>query len=254
MRITMISHSCLLIELGGKHILTDPWMTEPIYWGRLFHRFGVGVDIEQLPPLDLIVVSHGHDDHLDEGTLRRLDPRTPVAVLDKAAAKVRRLGFQTVHPMTRGRSLQLGSLGVHGCHGKHPGGQVTYLLEGPEGRIYFGGDTTYDEGLLHVGRDFGPIDVALLPVSGGRLFGDHIHLHMNPTESARLAGSIGARIAVPIHYHFELRGVPAFLARRLEVGHQAAAFADRLAELSPAVAFAEIPVGQSLEPAPVSAG
>ncbi len=248
MRITMISHSCLLIELGGKTILTDPWMTEPIYWGRLFHRFGLGRRIEQLPPLDLVVASHGHEDHLDPETLKRLDRSTPVAVLESAAPKVRKLGFTNVHPMVRGRSVTLGDLTVHGCHGKHPGGQVTFLLKGPDGTIYFGGDTTYDEGLLHIPRDFGPIDVALLPVSGGCLLGGRIHLHMDPTESARLAGAIGASVAIPIHYHFELRGVPTFLARPLEVGHQAAAFAERLAELSPAVRFAEIPVGESFVP------
>lgn len=253
MRITMISHSCLLIELGGKTILTDPWMTESIYRGRLFHRFGLGLAIEQLPPLDLIVASHGHDDHLDAQTLKRLDRKTPVAVLDSAAPKVTKLGFTEVHPMRRGRSLTLGDLTVHGCHGKHPGGQVTFLLSGPDGTIYFGGDTTYDEGLLHVGRDFGPIAVALLPVSGGRLLFDRIHLHMNPAESARLAGAIGAAVAIPIHYHFELRGVPACLAKRLEVAHQAAAFAERLAELSPGVRFAEIPVGDSFVPTPGTA-
>ena len=41
MKITLISHCCTLLELGGKHILTDPWMTEPLYWGRLYHRYGV---------------------------------------------------------------------------------------------------------------------------------------------------------------------------------------------------------------------
>ena len=155
--------------------------------------------------------------------------------------------------MGRGRSLQLGDLGVHGCHGKHPGGQVTYLLAGPDGTIYFAGDTAYDEGLLHVGRDFGPIDVALLPVSGGRLFGGRYPVHMNPEESARLAGALGARVAIPIHYHFELRGVPAFLAKRMEVAHQAAALAAKLAELHPEVAFAEIGVGDSYGPEPDAA-
>ncbi len=243
----MISHACLLIELGGKQVLTDPWMTEPIYWGRLFHRFGLGMQIEQLPPLDLIVASHGHDDHLDPQTLRQLDRKTPVAVLYSAASKVRKLGFSEVHPMQQGRSLKLGDLVVHGCHGKHPGGQVTFVLEAPEGTIYFAGDTAYDEGLRHVGHDFGRIDVALLPVSGGRLLCGRYHLHMSPAESAGLAGAIGARVAIPTHYHFALRGVPDFLAKRMAVGHQAAEFARQLAVLSPRVKVAELAVGESFE-------
>jgi L-ascorbate metabolism protein UlaG (beta-lactamase superfamily) len=243
----MISHSCLLIELGGKRILTDPWMTEPIYWGRLFHRYGLGLQIDELPPLDLIVASHGHDDHLDPQTLKRLDRRTPVAVLDSAASKVRKLGFSEVHPMQRGRSLKIDDLVLHGCHGKHPGGQVTFVMEAPDGTIYFAGDTAYDEGLQHVGRDFGRIDVALLPVSGGRLFFDRYHLHMSPAESAGLAGTIDARVAIPTHYHFALRGVPGFLAQRMDVGHQAAEFGRQLARLSPKVKLAELSVGERFE-------
>jgi L-ascorbate metabolism protein UlaG (beta-lactamase superfamily) len=129
LKITMISHCCLLIELGGQKILTDPWMTEPLYWGKLYHRFGMGMTVAELPALDLILASHGHDDHLDPGTLQQLEPSTPVAVWHKAARKVRKLGYRDVRPMQAGDHFDLAGLTVNACYGKHPGGLVTYVLE-----------------------------------------------------------------------------------------------------------------------------
>ncbi|MFH2008103.1 MAG: MBL fold metallo-hydrolase [bacterium] len=244
MKITMISHCCLLIELGGKQILTDPWMTEPLYGGRLFHRFGLGLQIEELPPLDLIVASHGHDDHLDPGTLRRLDPATPVLVLAKVARKVRKLGFSDVFPMAAGEQYRQGGLWVQACPGKHPGGLVTYVLRGDGETVFFAGDSAYHDGLLEVGRQF-TIDVSLLPVSGGRTFFGKYHFHMNAGESARVAGTIQTRVAIPTHYHFDLRRGPGFLKRSMNMSGKVGEFVQRAAEICPAVEVVTLGVGQS---------
>ena len=75
---------------------------------------------------------------------------------------------------------------------------------------------------------------------------------MSPAESAGLAGAIRAKVAIPTHYHFALRGVPSFLARRMDVGHQAAAFTKQLGELSPKVKGVELAVGESFVAAPIA--
>ena len=244
LKITMISHCCLLIELDGKVILTDPWMTEPLYWGKLYHRFGLGMTVAELPPLDLIVASHGHDDHLDPATLRQLDRSIPVAVCHKAAPKVRKLGFTDVRPMTAGDRLTLDGITVNACYGKHPGGLVTYVIEGAGTSVFFAGDTAYHPRLADIGDQFQHLTVSLLPVSGGRMLFGAYHLHMNPTESAQLAAALGTRVVIPVHYHFELRGVPRFMGKSMDVSHTADELQRIAPELCPDVEVVTLAVGQ----------
>jgi len=250
MKITSISHCCLLLDLGGKRILTDPWMTEPLYWGRVFHRYGVGLTIDDLPPLDLIVASHGHEDHLDPGTLRRLDRTTPVLVLRKAARKVRRLGYSDIYPMVAGERYAQDGLTVHACFGKHPGGLVTYLLEAGGESVFFAGDTAYHDRLLEVEQDHGPPDVSLVPISGGRgLFGA-VHYHMNPSEAARVAGALRSRVVIPVHYHFRFERTPRFLVRSMSVEGKLPQFVRAAAGICPEVRVVTLGVGQTWESVP----
>ena len=245
LKITMISHCCLLIELGGRRILTDPWMTEPLYWGKLYHRFGLGMTVTDLPPLDLIVASHGHDDHLDPGTLRQLDPSIPVAVCHKAASKVRKLGCTNVHAMRAGDRVELDALTIHACCGKHPGGLVTYVLESAGKRVFFAGDTVFCPELLEVGRQFPGLTASLLPVSGGRMLWGALQFHMNPLEAAKVAASLNSDVVIPTHYHFEMRGVPSFMARSMNVAHTPDEFMALVPQHSPGTEVVKLAVGES---------
>ncbi len=249
MKVTMISNCCTLIEMGGKNILTDPWMTEPIYWGRLYHRFGLGLKIEDLPPIDLILASHGHDDHLDPATLKQLDKTTPVAVLNKAAKKAMKLGFTDVRPMAAGDDFTLDGLEVHARFGRHPGGLVTYVLKADGQSLFFAGDSIYDEGLLEIGREFPNTDVSLLPISGGRMFFGKVHSHMNPQESARLAGAMGTKAVIPCHYHFKFEKLPTFLVKKfgLDVEGKLEEFQGIARDICPNVRVVSLAVGKSWE-------
>ncbi len=247
MKITLISHCCTLIELGSKRILTDPWMTEPLYWGRLFHRYGVGMRIDELPPLDLILASHGHDDHLDPGTLRRLDRTTPVLVWRKAARKVRKLGYTDIYSMVPGERYTQDDLTVEACFGKHPGGLVTYLLSAGGETVFFAGDTAYHDRLLEVSQEHEPPDVCLLPISGGRgLFGA-VHYHLNPGEAARVAGALRARTVIPVHYHFKFVRLPGFMTRSMSVEGKLPQFVQAAADICPEVEVVTLGVGQTWE-------
>jgi L-ascorbate metabolism protein UlaG (beta-lactamase superfamily) len=245
MKITMISHSCLLIEVAGRTILTDPWMTEPLYFGRLFHRFGVGMAIKDLPPIDLILASHGHDDHLDPHTLGELDPDTPLAVWHKAATKARRAGMRQVTPMRPGDRLDVGDVRVHACVGCHPGGLVTFVVESDGEVLFFGGDTAWDNGFTDVARRFPRLDVALLPVSGVCLFWGLAAVHMNAVESARLAHLLGARTVIPIHYHFDVRHIPAVLGPTFDVAHTADEFVSIAPWVCPDAEVVKLGVGET---------
>jgi L-ascorbate metabolism protein UlaG (beta-lactamase superfamily) len=79
MKITMLGHATLLIEIDGKTLLTDPWLTDPLYFGRLRHR-GSFKPIVDFSDIDILLVSHGHDDHFDPKTLSQITNTVPVVI------------------------------------------------------------------------------------------------------------------------------------------------------------------------------
>ena len=106
MKITMLGHSTFLIETAGWRILTDPWLTEPLYWGRLRHASPVP-DPHQMPPPDLILISHGHRDHCDLNTLAAFPTSLPVVAYAGCAGRLKRAGFYHLHPVKAGDIVDL---------------------------------------------------------------------------------------------------------------------------------------------------
>jgi N-acyl-phosphatidylethanolamine-hydrolysing phospholipase D len=200
MKITMLGHATLIIEMDGKKILTDPWLTEPLYWGQLCHSGSFKP--KKLPRLDLILVSHGHEDHFDPKTLSRISKNTPVIIFKSYEKLARNAGFKEIHPVQNGDTFSLDGVEIKTLPGKHIGGTATYLISGKEGKIFFGGDTEYNKPLANALTDCKP-DVCLIPISGGSI--GFIKFHMGPDDAARLVKASMATIAIPIHYHFRLK-------------------------------------------------
>ncbi len=205
----MLGHATLLIELDGKTILTDPWLTEPLYFGQLTHP-GDFTPPESLPPIDLVLISHGHQDHCDPNTLSMLPSDTPVIICKSYRKTAEKAGCERIHPMAAGDTFLMDTLVVQAMPGKHPGGITTYMLQGREGKVFFGGDSAYTPALEEALRDTWP-DVCLMPISGGSV--GPLVFHMNAREAATLVAASGAKASIPIHYHFQLKwgGLKRFL-------------------------------------------
>ena len=197
----MLGHATLLIEIDGKKILTDPWLTEPLYFGQLTHS-GDFKPPEQLPPIDLVLVSHGHQDHFDPATIEMIPEDTPVVIFKGYEKTAVKSGFKNVHPVMVGNTWSADSVKISAMTGKHPGGIVTYMIQGQEGKIYFGGDSIFTTELENALKDTRP-DICLMPISGGA-FGP-FKFHMNAKEAAKLIKSSGAKRGIPIHYHFQVK-------------------------------------------------
>jgi L-ascorbate metabolism protein UlaG (beta-lactamase superfamily) len=200
MKITMLGHATLLIELGGKRVLTDPWLTDPLYMGQLQHR--EPFKPKKLPELDLILVSHGHEDHFDPKTVSKISKNTPVVIFKPCEKSARKAGFKKIHPVSHGDTFFLDGIEIKTLHGKHVGGTATYLISGKEGKVFFGGDTEYCEPLANALNDNKP-DVCLTPISGGGI--GPLKFHMGPKDAAKLSKASKAPIAIPIHYHFKFK-------------------------------------------------
>ena len=116
MRVTYFGQACTLIEVAGKKILTDPWLTEGAYFGTWFHTHllaDAGITPETFPKdVDCIFLSHEHQDHVDPATLRHFSPDIPILICRFVTPKFRRylhtLGFSKIVEVPAGQSITLG--------------------------------------------------------------------------------------------------------------------------------------------------
>jgi len=99
-KITLVSNACLLIEWNGKNILTDPWIVGPAIYGSWVHYPPTKLNLQDLPKIDYIVISHEHTDHFNEKTLSLLNKEIPIYVphykIGRLAQKAKKLGFNNV--------------------------------------------------------------------------------------------------------------------------------------------------------------
>jgi L-ascorbate metabolism protein UlaG (beta-lactamase superfamily) len=192
-----IGHSTVLLELDGKRFLTDPLLRT-----RVAHlRRAQPIDATKLGSLDAVLISHGHYDHLDVPSLRKLDPSVPVLAPARLASVLRRSGRLEIVEARLGDELTFGGVTVRATPAEHRGSgglrrgeeAVGFLLRG-SASVYFAGDTDLFDGM----RELAPVDLALLPVWGwGKSLGEG---HLDPQRAAKAASLLQARFAVPIHW------------------------------------------------------
>jgi L-ascorbate metabolism protein UlaG (beta-lactamase superfamily) len=230
LRLTWIGHATVLIEVGGRRFLTDPFLRDRL--GPLRRR-GNSVDLDAIGRVDAVLLSHAHPDHFDRSSLRRLRGEPVVIVPTGLGRVVERMGFETreIGPAERTEVRGVGVVAIEARHGRWPrhptATTLGYLVEGPPS-VYFAGDTSAFAGL---GALAGLVDVALLPIGS---WGPHrAPWHLGPRGAARLAHLIGARVVVPIHWGTLY---PAGLARvwRGPMDAPAARFRIACAALAPA--------------------
>ncbi len=203
--VTYVGHATTLLQFGPVNILTDP-----VYASRLIlpkRLVEPGIPIDRLPPLDAILISHGHLDHLDAGTLRRLPKRAKAVVAENLGDLVANCGFTDIVELRWGESTRVNGVEITALPVRHWGTRgflpdqrlfAGFVLQGPSGSVFFPGDTAYFSGLRDYGRRFS-IDVALLPIGAYRP-DSFRRVHMNPQDALRAFHDLQARYMVPIHW------------------------------------------------------
>ena len=239
--VTWLGHATVLVELAGARLLTDPLLR-----ARVVHLRRRVPPPAPPGPVDAVLVSHLHRDHLDLPSLRRLDHPGVVIVPRGAAHVVRSLDHDVVE-VAAGDELDVRGITVRAVEAVHdgrrspvgrPADAIGFILE-QRLRIYFAGDTEMFDGMA----SFAPLDVALLPVWGwGASLGPG---HMDPEQAAAAAVLLQPRVAVPIHWG-------TFAAPRLLRGggppndEPARRFRAGCAELAPATRVELLRPGESL--------
>jgi L-ascorbate metabolism protein UlaG (beta-lactamase superfamily) len=216
-----IGHSTVLINFYGMHIITDPVFSERIGLavGGLFtigpkRLVSPALPVEQLPPIDLILLSHAHMDHLDVPSLKKFDRKIPVIMAKNTADVIEDLDFQTVYELDWGKWTQIRDLRIEAFEVKHFGWRYpweqdrsrgnhegrsynAYLLSRRGKNIVFGGDTSYHEMFKRVSETVKSVDLALMPIGA---YDPWIHNHANPEQALAMATQMGAHYILPIHW------------------------------------------------------
>ncbi len=239
--ITFIGHSSFMIQIAGQTVLVDPVFAK---WLIVLRRLRLpGVQIEGLPAIDAVLLTHAHMDHLNRPSLRkivahtrRLTGRAPVAIVPWGVENlIQDLGFSRVislewWQMTRLGGV-LGAVDVTLTPAKHWGARLFndtyrgfggYVLRGGGHSIYHSGDTAYFSGFAEIGRRLAP-EIALLPI--GAYSPDNFRaVHTSPEDALQGFLDLGARWMVPMHFGtFRLSAEPVAepLPRLLAAAHAA---------------------------------
>jgi L-ascorbate metabolism protein UlaG (beta-lactamase superfamily) len=213
--VTWVGHSTLLIQLEGINILTDPQWSQrasPVSFAGPKRFTEPGLRFEDLPRIDLVVISHDHYDHLDVSTVTRLAKVhrptffVPLGLKEWFAD----LDITDIIELDWWESRKFKNLVVTCVPAQHFSGRTPWtrnrtlwsgwVVAGQAKRFYFAGDTAYYEGLKEIGRRLGPFDLTAIPI-GPYVPGDFMRSHhTNPEEAIQLFLDVKGERFVPIHW------------------------------------------------------
>ncbi|MEU4797828.1 MBL fold metallo-hydrolase [Streptomyces sp. NPDC023327] len=218
LRITWMGHSSVLAELDGRRVLFDP------VWGQRCSPFSfagpkrlhpVPVPLAALGPVDAVVISHDHYDHLDMPTIKALAGTGTVFVVPLGVgAHLERWGVPAdrLRELDWQESTQVAGLTLTATPARHFCGRglrnqqhtlwASWVVAGPEHRVFHSGDTGYFPGFREIGAEHGPFDVTMIQIGAYSDFWPDIH--MTPEEGMRthldLQGGRASGVMLPIHW------------------------------------------------------
>ena len=222
-RATWIGHSTVLLQLGGLNILTDPvWSARasPVQWAGPRRIMSPAMPLESLPPIDVVLLSHSHYDHLDKPTVKRLARAHPQAtwiVPLKLGAYVRGWGVRQIHELDWWSSVTVQGLEVTATPSRHFSARRLgdrnktlwsgFALAMNGTRAYFAADTAYHPDFGAIGERCGPFDLVMMPIGAYDPRWFMRIVHVDPEEAVQAyvdvtaaASSTPAPLMLGIHW------------------------------------------------------
>ncbi|MDO9369278.1 MAG: MBL fold metallo-hydrolase [Sphingopyxis sp.] len=219
LRVTMVGHATLLIQLRGLNILTDPVWSDrasPVSFAGPRRVTPPGIEMEALPPIDVILLSHNHYDHLDMASLRVLhashDPLivTPLGndvIIHRQLPSARVLAGDwgdhfDIAPGARAHIVPALHWSSRGPRDRRMALWGGFMVEAAGKRVYFAGDTGYGTGNIFksIRARFGAVDLAILPIGAYDPRWFMAAQHCDPEEAIQIFDDIGAKAAVGMHW------------------------------------------------------
>jgi len=218
-RVCFVGHASWMIQTAGLNILIDPVWSErasPFAFAGPKRRNDPGIGFDVLPNIDVVLVSHGHYDHLDVATLSKLaakfSPRvvTPLGndrAMTRADARIRAEAFDWHQRVELGNGVAVTLVptrhwSARGLFDRNQSLWASFVLETPAGKIYAVGDSGYGEGkhFRDVGKAHGPLRLALLPIGAYEPRWFMKDQHMNPFDAVKALADCGATQALAHHH------------------------------------------------------
>ena len=229
--VTWIGHATALVQIGHVNVLTDPHFSErasPVQWIGPKRWQPPAVRIEELPRIDVVLISHNHYDHLDEDSVRALNSQAggpPLFIVPLGIERwLASIGISNARALDWWDSVKVKDLAVHLTPVQHwsrrtfadtnttlwGGFVVEGESRGKRRRVFFTGDTGYSK--LHfteIGKRFGSVDLALIPIGAYEPRWFMSAQHVNPEEAVKIHRDLRATLSVGIHWGtFQLTDEP----------------------------------------------
>ncbi|HTR18693.1 MAG TPA: MBL fold metallo-hydrolase [Candidatus Paceibacterota bacterium] len=222
-QLTWVGHSTFLIQVAGVNILTDPIWSErasPVSWAGPKRFARPGIRFEDLPKIDLVLISHTHYDHLDRPTILKLGNAPRYILQERTKWWFASEGITNASELSWWETEKRGAVAVTAVPAKHwskrglfrtnEAGWGGFVIESPAGIIYFAGDTGYhDEYFKEIGKRIPNIDLALIPIGAyfpRAIFG---RFHVDPREAILVHTEVKAKTSIGMHWGvFELTQEP----------------------------------------------
>lgn len=204
--VVWIGHASFLVRTVNFNILIDPVWAK--WMGPLKRHRDPGIDIKHLPPIDLVLITHAHFDHLCRMSLKRIVDGSQTIIVPSGVGKVvRRLDYDNLIEMSDWQSYNFRGSDIHFTPAHHWGARYIgdtqkefggYVIDTPGHSVYHSGDSAYFDGFAEIG-DRHKIDTALLPIGAydcpsGR------EVHMNPEEAVKAFLDLQAGKMIPMHH------------------------------------------------------
>lgn len=213
---TFINHSTFLIQTDGLNILTDPFFSyraSPFTWAGPKRVRDAGVRMEDLPPVDIILISHNHYEHMDKPALEKLHRLFPDAAVYTGLGNVPDVletGFKNVTEMDWWEEAEFKGLKITFVPARHFSARTLrdrnmtlwggFVLTGRSGNIYFAGDTAKGSHDKMLADKFGGFELAVIPIGAYEPRWFMQYSHVNPEEAVRIHQEINSKFSIGSHF------------------------------------------------------
>lgn len=214
-QLTWFGHSAFLMQMDGQNILLDP-MFGPTpaphpKFGTKRYSENLPIEIDQLPVIDAVIISHDHYDHLDYGSIKKLKDKTERFFVPLGVGNHLRFWGVEDHKIEElNWHDESGFAGIRlvATPARHFSGRgitdrnatlwCSWVIEGENDKVFFSGDGGYGPHFKEIGQEYGPFDISLMECGQ---YNENWHLiHMMPEETAQAAQDVGSKLMMPIHW------------------------------------------------------
>lgn len=212
---TFINHATFLLQFPGVNVLTDPVFSErvsPYTFAGPKRVKAPGIPFESLPPVDVVVISHNHYDHLDIEALKMIDAKfKPLFLVPLGDEKLlKKNGIQNVKALDWWEEVRVKDVRVIFAPSQHWSARSlwdkneclwgSYMIDSGAQKVYFAGDTGYGKHFLDIKGRLGSPDLALLPIGAYKPRWFMKYYHMDPEEAVKAHLDLGADRSIAMHF------------------------------------------------------